>query len=351
MNILLLGDYSGAHSNLKSGLLKLGQNVTLISDGDGWKKIGGSDFSLSKFDNSNKFVDVLNAFYRYTNYDKYFNYDFVQLYNPFLYRCNLLNDLFTKAIIKNNAKSFLIAGGSDLMYLNNLHKLKYSPYDNPSKILSEFKPKYYRLFQWLLENLTGVIPIMYDYAQSYEEYEKRKQTVPLPINLDNYSFDVPVIKNNTRIVIFHSLIREDFKGTKYIVGALNKIRSEFKEEVEIIIDGKLPQQAYHDILKKCHILVDQCKSYSYGMNAIEAMAMGKVVLSGLEEECKTEFNLSECPIVNIIPNEQDIYEKLKMLILNKSRLVNIMESGRIFVEKYHSDIVIANKFISIWEES
>ena len=39
MKILLLGDYSAVHKNLKEGLCSLGHEVDFASNGDGWKKI------------------------------------------------------------------------------------------------------------------------------------------------------------------------------------------------------------------------------------------------------------------------------------------------------------------------
>ena len=39
MKILLFGDNSSLHSNLRDGLIALGHKVVLASDGDGWKNI------------------------------------------------------------------------------------------------------------------------------------------------------------------------------------------------------------------------------------------------------------------------------------------------------------------------
>ena len=39
MKILLLGENSSVHSNLKDGLIELGHEVDVASDGDGWKNI------------------------------------------------------------------------------------------------------------------------------------------------------------------------------------------------------------------------------------------------------------------------------------------------------------------------
>ena len=37
MKILLLGEYSAIHKNLREGLISLGHEVNLASNGDGWK--------------------------------------------------------------------------------------------------------------------------------------------------------------------------------------------------------------------------------------------------------------------------------------------------------------------------
>ena len=39
MKILLVGEFSRFHNNLKDGLLQLGHEVVLASTGDGWRKL------------------------------------------------------------------------------------------------------------------------------------------------------------------------------------------------------------------------------------------------------------------------------------------------------------------------
>ena len=45
MKILLLGEYSGIHKNLKEGLVELGHDCVVASAGDNWKKIS-TDINL-----------------------------------------------------------------------------------------------------------------------------------------------------------------------------------------------------------------------------------------------------------------------------------------------------------------
>ena len=37
MKILLIGEYSNVHATLAEGLRAIGHQVTVVSDGDGWK--------------------------------------------------------------------------------------------------------------------------------------------------------------------------------------------------------------------------------------------------------------------------------------------------------------------------
>ena len=52
MKILLLGDYSAVNKYLKEGLVALGCDVTLASNGDSWKNIPGADMYLYDDDNN-----------------------------------------------------------------------------------------------------------------------------------------------------------------------------------------------------------------------------------------------------------------------------------------------------------
>ena len=67
MKVLLIGEYSNLHNNLKKGLIDLGHEVTLVSFGDGFKDFS-SDIRLSrkKFSNSLSFLkSVFNFIFKY----------------------------------------------------------------------------------------------------------------------------------------------------------------------------------------------------------------------------------------------------------------------------------------------
>ena len=115
----------------------------------------------------------------------------------------------------------------------------------------------------------------------------------------------------------------------------------------------MPLNEYLELLKTSNVVLDQCKCYSYGMNALYAMAQSKIVMSGAEPEALLELNVDQihCPIINIVPNVQSIYDQLVLILDKKNASIN--EEGnksRLYVEKYHNTINIAQKYIEIWQK-
>ena len=356
MKILLAGEFSGFHLNLKKGLEKLGHEVTLLSSGDGWKNIN-SDTKIYSAIEAKPFNKVINIIRDYLIIKNYKNYDVVQFMQPLLFSQKLgLNKYLINKLIENNKKSFLIAAGSDSMYWKNYKtKFRYSPHhdmkyiDNKGKESMYEKDEIYDYNVYLAKKVDGIIPIMYDYDIGYIDFKNKKKVIPLPMDLDTIEYQENMIKD--KIVIFHGLNREGFKGTAHIKKAMERIKENYSDLVEIIIDGKMPLNEYIQLMKRTNIVIDQANSYSYGVNAVIAMAMGKIILSGCEQETLDTFGIKSSPIINILPDEDDIYQKLELLIENKDKFITYGKESREYVSLLHDYELIAHKFLSTWEES
>ena len=163
---------------------------------------------------------------------------------------------------------------------------------------------------------------MYEFKKGYKDSLKCSNIIPLPIDLTNIYYKENKI--DSKIVIYHGMTRKKFKGTDYIIKALNKLEKSHGDlVVKIIITEKIPFNSYYKILSKCNILIDQCKSQTYGMNAIIGLGMGKVVLSGAEPKAVSVFGFgNNCPVINIIPNVNQIYEVLKNIVENPNQIQN-----------------------------
>ena len=233
MKILLLGEFSALHKNLKEGLVSLGHDVSIASSGDGWKQIpcdielGSSRKNiLGKIEKVYKLIRVV---------PKLKDYDIVQCISPVLFPRFLgINKFIFSYILRNNKKIFLVASGStpnitaiadfcekDFKYKELYREIKklYSPMWGQSSAGREYN-------KWFLENINGVIPIMYEYAQGFRDinYSKLCNTIPIAINTDNIQYKSNIV--NKKVVFFHGLNAEGIKGTPLIREALEKRRGE-----------------------------------------------------------------------------------------------------------------------------
>jgi hypothetical protein len=247
---------------------------------------------------------------------------------------------------------FLLSCGTDYYVYKIKNKLRYNYIDAEIQLDSRGENVYvsntYKKNNFKVVNLAdAIIPTMYTYAEAYRNNPKRLSTIPLPINVSKIDFIPQKIENN-KIKIFHGLNREGFKGTKYIREAMEKIKANYPNDVDILIEEKMPLRQYLKVLEETNIVIDQALSYEYGMNAMYSMAMGKVVLSGNEPECQQEFGRNDIPIINIEPSVEDIYDKLEKLVLDKKSVVEIGEKSRLFVEDFHDYRKVAQQYINAW---
>ena len=354
MKILLLGEYSAVHKNLKDGLNFLGHEVKIASSGDGWKNIP-RDINI---DYSKKFIPkyLAERIYPWLDIRKFSGYDIVQIMSPdTIFKKFFLNNFYFDILKKNNKKIFLYAGGSDAYYWRyGRSRLKYGPFDDVLKydLKSSSHPSEnssYRKFNEYIANLVdGIIPNMYEYEISYKGHKNLLKTLPAPMNIEEIKFE----ENNIdqKITIFHGLIRYGFKGTRHVEEAFKVLAKKYPDELNLIIDGHMPLQEYLKILSKVNIVIDQTNTYSVGINGLYALALGKVVLGGSESESLKSLEVSSSPVINIKPNAQSIIEQIETLLENKDKIKQLSYQSRKYVENTHGHIKIAEKFIETWSE-
>jgi hypothetical protein len=82
MKILLIGEFSGVHNNLKKGLTELGHDVRLAADGDKYRRFN-HDFKIAPFE-GRIIGRILNIIHFLYNIRKFIGYDVIQFINPFI---------------------------------------------------------------------------------------------------------------------------------------------------------------------------------------------------------------------------------------------------------------------------
>jgi glycosyltransferase involved in cell wall biosynthesis len=356
--ILLIGEFSNLHWTLAQGLRKLGHQVVVVSNGDGWKNIE-RDIDI-KFRNSSHKIDFLRSFF-FSN--KYKGFDVVQLIGcPFLFSGNKTpwNKFFFKHLKKHNKKIFLGAFGDDYYYQNLCVNggLKYSPFlsleknDSYSTEVLEVTKMLKRFNEYLAKESDGIIAGCYDYYKAYDYggFVEKLKMIPFPINTDEFINDESEITINSKINFFVGVQkrRSVWKGTDVFMKALEELSGQYPEEIKLTIVSDIPYKEYVKMYKDSDVIVDQLYSYSSGMNALISMAQGKAVISGGEQEMYQILNEKELkPIINFDPN-RDIKQQFLEILKRKDEIPKMKKDGVKFVKKHHYYVEVAKKYVEFW---
>lgn len=352
MKILLLGEYSALHKNLKEGLEEIGHHVVLMAAKDGFKKIP-VDIDLD-----NKLHGVLGKIEFRLRY--FFNiwringFDVVQIINAHFFDHKFFPSRFLiNSLVKKNKKVFLLAAGDDAFFWQHGRGLlRYNPIDTYVKY--DLNTKNHYLFtkkaldynDYIASKVSGIIPVMFEYEVGYKGAKNLLPTIPIPINVNSIEYKKNVVVN--KLFVFHGLNRPGFKGTFLVQEAFDELKKRYPDRLELLIAGKLPLDDYLEIMQKANVIVDQVFSYSLGVNGVYALAMGKVVLGGAEPESLISLGVVSSPVINIKPSAEDIFLKIENLLQKTNEIEGLGKAGRDFAMDTHNYINIAKQYVSSW---
>ena len=231
-----------------------------------------------------------------------------------------------------------------------------SPYlkDPSLKVLYKFQLQYLnadfeKLHQFIYKKARGVIATDMDYHLPLRDHKSYLGLIPNPINTDDIQY-IPM-EIDRKIKIFHGIntAASIKKGNEYFTEALKIIASTYGDKVELTITHSLPYNEYIKTYNACHILLDQIYSFDQGYNALEAMAKGKVVFTGAEQEWLDYYGLEEDTVViNALPDVAYLVQKLSWLIERPEKILEISKNARAFVEKEHYYKDIAQSYLDTW---
>ncbi len=377
MRILLVGEYSGFHNALKHGLKSLGHEVTIVGDGDGFKKYPVDIDLSSNYFNKNRLrrklkagiyrlfkIDVndylmLSRFRESENLLK--NHEIVQFINSnALNTSSKIERKMIGFLVGNNKKVTLVACGDDheyAKYLTEDHE-GYSildPVKNGSvpQIAFNYTYKYLEKgyqenYEYLVEKSLAIIPSNTDYAMALTHQPKAVPIIPAPVQ--THRFQLEQNENLDTIEIFMGINRQNYwkKGINYFEDALQIVTTKYDGRVNITIAEDLPYDTYISQYKKAHILLDQVLCYDQGYNALEAMAQGKVVFAGGSDQYLKAHGLSEIPVIDARPDVDYLVDQLSQLIENPQSILEIGKKARNHVIAYHDCIKVAKQYLEIY---
>ena len=152
----------------------------------------------------------------------------------------------------------------------------------------------------------------------------------IPFDATRFEWRAPAVD---RLRIAHAPRNRMIKGTELLVAAVERVQRQCHVEFDLI-EGVTHAEAMRR-KRACNLLVDQVGDHGatgYGMNSLEAMALGLPCLTSMTPSL-AEY-LEPHPFVLVTPG--NLESKLLELAREPGRLLALSRAGREWVERVHS---------------
>lgn len=167
--------------------------------------------------------------------------------------------------------------------------------------------------------------------------------VPLRVNIEELSSGQDMRERET-ITVVHAPSNRGKKGTEYVLGAFETLKSRYKNVRTVLVEGKSRNEALQ-IYKEADIIVDQLLIGTYGVLSIEAMALGKPVVAYISKEMSHQLP-PELPIVNA--DRDSIEPVLCALVEDMDARRSLGQQGREYAGRYHDYKIIARYLLEVY---
>jgi glycosyltransferase involved in cell wall biosynthesis len=167
------------------------------------------------------------------------------------------------------------------------------------------------------------------------------EVVPPGIDLGDYTAVPP--SDASKPVVLHAPSSRRRKGSEHVIAVCNRLPVELE-----IVEGLHHDEARRRY-ERADIVVDQLNAGWYGVFAIEAMALGKPVVTFLHEEAiaRTEDAFdTRVPIVSA--TAETLADRLRPLVEDAQERRRIGAASRAYVEQVHDADKIADRLLAVY---
>lgn len=362
----MLGDYSHCHATLAQGLRTLGHNVTVGSDGTNWMQ---TPRDINLYRSNNKlggmwlYYKTLFPLHRYLK-----GYDIVAINDPIFIslRPKRLKTIFDR-LRKDNGAVFYTAMSTDINYLKMAEDsngpLAYTEWfvnGTPTPWRTDVNSHWDRWHDkeivdyenYIFDNIDGAIAVLYEY------YEALKYRFPLdkiayggiPIDIslpDKYTRNESHPEIRFLLGYHHDHIK--MKGAQFLEQAAKNIVEKYPEKASLKIVENLPYKSFLNELADSDVILDQIYSYSPSTTPLLAMAMGKTVVTGGENNFYNFIGEKENkPIVNAALTLPQLESQLEYIVNHPKELKVNADKNILFVKQHNDHIKVAQRFLDFW---
>ena len=167
------------------------------------------------------------------------------------------------------------------------------------------------------------------------------EVIPPGLDLSRYKPVAPT--DRVRPLVVHAPSDRIRKGTEHVVRACREL------DLELDIVEGLPNEEARRRYERADIVVEQLNAGWHGVFALEAMALGKPVLTYLKDDVvrRTEeaFGI-RVPIVSA--TKETLTERLRLLVDSPAERRRIGAESRAYVERVHDINKVADRLVALY---
>jgi len=180
------------------------------------------------------------------------------------------------------------------------------------------------------------------------EFVPGAQLMPGPIDLEKWTPRPPrtaLISNDDPIRILHAPSDREIKGSKYLLDAIERLKSA-GYPVELLMLEGVPHDQVAEYCGQADIAVDQLMIGAYGTVSIEMMAKGVPVVCRIRDDLR-QYYPEDLPIVSAGPN--DVYDVLEGLVQCPDTWTELGRRGVEYVRHEHEMHQVAGRTLALYD--
>ncbi|MDA0740620.1 MAG: hypothetical protein O2862_01765 [Bacteroidetes bacterium] len=239
-------------------------------------------------------------------------------------------------------------------YIDGSVRKGYSRKPKDIRLLKRLTKRMYRKVRFVEKYSTHIIgspfSSFYFLTKPYiNAFDLGLAVLPISKNLEQHSdVDGFPVQNKLGVRILHAPSNTNAKGTKEIVGIIDRLKLE-GYEIDFRIVTNQPHNTVLNEISKCDFVVDQMYADTpiAGFSG-EAASLGKVsIVGGYIFEIISEYIEPENrpPVINCHPDE--MYDSIKLLIENAQLRNDLGKKCKAYVASRGSNIAVAERYLKV----
>jgi hypothetical protein len=178
---------------------------------------------------------------------------------------------------------------------------------------------------------------------SYDAIRWVPDAVVIPPGIDMAAIEPSPPGDRTRPLIVHAPSSRRRKGTEHVLAAVEGLDADLE-----LVEGLHHDEAF-ERYRAADVVVDQLNAGWYGVFAIEAMALGKPVVTFLHDEAVRRTEDAFGTRVPLVPaTKETLREALRPLVVDAALRRRVGAESRAYVERVHDLERVADRLLALY---